>query len=103
MCDLLWSDPDDHCGWGISPRGVGYTFGQDISEAFNHNNGLSLVARGHQLVMEGMSWIVDRNVVTIFSAPNYCDQGNQAAIMEIDAKLSYSLYVPCPFNSAQFC
>ena len=55
MCDLLWSDPDDRCGWGISPRGAGYTFGQDISEAFNHNNGLTLVARAHQLVMEGMS------------------------------------------------
>lgn len=54
MCDLLWSDPDDRCGWGISPRGAGYTFGQDISEAFNHNNGLTLVARAHQLVMEGL-------------------------------------------------
>ncbi|CAA0833680.1 Serine/threonine-protein phosphatase PP2A-2 catalytic subunit [Striga hermonthica] len=31
MCDLLWSDPDDRCGWGISPRGAGYTFGQDIA------------------------------------------------------------------------
>jgi diadenosine tetraphosphatase ApaH/serine/threonine PP2A family protein phosphatase len=30
MCDLLWSDPDDRCGWGISPRGAGYTFGQVI-------------------------------------------------------------------------
>jgi serine/threonine-protein phosphatase 2A catalytic subunit len=49
MCDLLWSDPDDRCGWGISPRGAGYTFGQDISEAFNHNNGLTLVARAHQV------------------------------------------------------
>lgn len=58
MCDLLWSDPDDRCGWGISPRGAGYTFGQDISEAFNHNNGLTLVARAHQLVMEGMLWMV---------------------------------------------
>jgi serine/threonine-protein phosphatase 2A catalytic subunit len=27
MCDLLWSDPDDRGGWGISPRGAGYTFG----------------------------------------------------------------------------
>lgn len=32
MCDLLWSDPDDRCGWGISPRGAGYTFGQVISD-----------------------------------------------------------------------
>ena len=39
MCDLLWSDPDDRCGWGISPRGAGYTFGQVlfiISESFQH-------------------------------------------------------------------
>ncbi|KAL6770852.1 hypothetical protein ACKKBF_B32965 [Auxenochlorella protothecoides x Auxenochlorella symbiontica] len=49
MCDLLWSDPDDRCGWGISPRGAGYTFGQDISEHFNQANGLSLVARAHQV------------------------------------------------------
>jgi serine/threonine-protein phosphatase 2A catalytic subunit len=32
MCDLLWSDPDDRCGWGLSPRGAGFTFGEDISE-----------------------------------------------------------------------
>jgi diadenosine tetraphosphatase ApaH/serine/threonine PP2A family protein phosphatase len=73
MCDLLWSDPDDRCGWGISPRGAGYTFGQDISEQFNHNNGLTLVARAHQLVMEGYNWCHEKNVVTIFSAPN-CQQ-----------------------------
>ena len=66
MCDLLWSDPDDRCGWGISPRGAGYTFGQDISEQFNHNNGLSLISRAHQLVMEGYNWSQDKNVVTIF-------------------------------------
>lgn len=52
MCDLLWSDPDDRCGWGISPRGAGYTFGQDISEQFNHTNGLKLIARAHQLIMD---------------------------------------------------
>lgn len=58
MCDLLWSDPDDRGGWGISPRGAGYTFGQDISETFNHTNGLTLVSRAHQLVMEGYNWYV---------------------------------------------
>lgn len=58
MCDLLWSDPDDRIGWGISPRGAGYTFGQDISETFNHSNGLTLVSRAHQLVMEGYNWYV---------------------------------------------
>ncbi|VVT44929.1 uncharacterized protein SAPINGB_P000581 [Magnusiomyces paraingens] len=88
MCDLLWSDPDDRCGWGISPRGAGYTFGQDISANFNHVNGLSLVARAHQLVMEGFQWSQENQVITIFSAPNYCYRcGNQAAIMEIDDRM----------------
>nr|XP_043623036.1 serine/threonine-protein phosphatase PP2A catalytic subunit-like isoform X2 [Erigeron canadensis] len=85
MCDLLWSDPDDRCGWGISPRGAGYTFGQDISEQFNHTNGLKLIARAHQLVMEGFNWGHDQKVVTIFSAPNYCYRcGNMASILEVD-------------------
>eukprot|EP01026_Neomeris_dumetosa_P080440 TRINITY_DN89035_c0_g1_i2.p1 TRINITY_DN89035_c0_g1~~TRINITY_DN89035_c0_g1_i2.p1 ORF type:complete len:347 (-),score=45.58 TRINITY_DN89035_c0_g1_i2:121-1044(-) len=84
MCDLLWSDPDERLGWGISPRGAGYTFGQDISEQFNHRNSLKLVARAHQLVMEGYNWGHEKNVVTIFSAPNYCYRcGNMAAIMEV--------------------
>ena len=62
MCDLLWSDPDDRGGWGISPRGAGYTFGQDISENFNHNNGLTLISRAHQLVMEVSGIVFHRNV-----------------------------------------
>ena len=56
ICDLMWSDPDERDGWGISPRGAGYTFGQDITEQFNHNNGLKLIIRAHQLVMEGYGW-----------------------------------------------
>ncbi len=52
MCDLLWSDPDERSGWGVSPRGAGYIFGKDISQNFNQVNGLNLIARAHQLVME---------------------------------------------------
>jgi serine/threonine-protein phosphatase 2A catalytic subunit len=85
MCDLVWSDPDDRTGWGISPRGAGYTFGMDITQQFNHTNGLAFVSRAHQLVMEGYQWTHENGVITIFSAPNYCYRcGNQAAIMEID-------------------
>lgn len=29
---------------------------QDISEQFNHTNNLRLIARAHQLVMEGFNW-----------------------------------------------
>ena len=83
----------------MSARGAGYNFGQDISESFNHKNSLTLVSRAHQLVMEGYNWSHERNVVTIFSAPNYCYRcGNQAAIMELDDSLNYSFlqFDPAP-------
>ncbi|MES1922200.1 Serine/threonine-protein phosphatase 2A catalytic subunit beta isoform [Bonamia ostreae] len=99
MCDLLWSDPDNREGWGISPRGAGYTFGADKSAEFNHRNNFSLIARAHQLVMQGYNWSHSRSVVTIFSAPNYCYRcGNQAAIMEIDEFMDYSFikFEPAP-------
>jgi serine/threonine-protein phosphatase 2A catalytic subunit len=64
---------------------------QDISEQFNHTNGLRLVARAHQLVMGGYAWAHDKNVVTIFSAPNYCYRcGNLAAIMEVHENLDFT-------------
>ena len=86
MCDLVWSDPDDRTtGWGISPRGAGFIFGADVTQAFTHCNGLSTVVRAHQLVMEGYSWCHEKSLVTVFSAPNYCYRcGNQAAMMEVD-------------------
>jgi len=88
MCDLLWSDPDERTGWGISPRGAGFTFGQDVSEQFIQRNGLSFIARAHQLVMEGYNWCHEKSVVTIFSAPNYCYRcGNQASLMEVDENI----------------
>ena len=57
MCDLLWSDPDDRAGWGMNPRGAGYTFGQDIAEQFNHTNNLKMIARAHQLMMEVLNHV----------------------------------------------
>ena len=92
MCDILWSDPDERSGWGVSPRGAGYTFGQDVSEQFIHTNGLKFIMRAHQLVSEGYCWAHEGSVVTVFSAPNYCYRcGNLAAICEIDE------YVSCNF------
>ena len=178
MCDLLWSDPDDRGGWGISPRGAGYTYGQvcvrwrvawvgggvwawagvgarsrgrmcvccvfgrvrdasprrpssrrapplrfsraraaphtatnhhhppnhhtpdnntppqlytqDVSEQFNHANGLRFIVRAHQLVSEGYLWQHDGAVVTVFSAPNYCYRcGNKAAIIDVDDAMGH--------------
>lgn len=91
ICDLVWSDPEDRNGWGISPRGAGYTFGPDVTEQFCQTNGFGFVARAHQLVMEGFNWAHPQLCVTVFSAPNYCYRcGNQAAIMLVDENLNHS-------------
>lgn len=95
MCDLMWSDPEEIDGWGMSPRGAGYLFGADVVEKFLRNNEIELIARAHQLVMEGYKTMfpisanktgppVD-SLVTVWSAPNYCYRcGNVAAILELD-------------------
>jgi len=94
MCDLLWSDPEDVTGWGLSPRGAGYLFGGDVCQQFNAANNIDLIARAHQLVMEGYKWMFDEQLVTVWSAPNYCYRcGNVAAIMELDENLEKSFKV----------
>ncbi|KAL6122551.1 Serine threonine-protein phosphatase PP2A catalytic subunit [Nucleospora cyclopteri] len=90
MCDLLWSDPYEDKGWGLSPRGAGYTFGKDVTDKFNDKNNIKMICRAHQLVNDGYAWNHENSCVTIFSAPNYCYRcGNLAAIMEMDEKGNY--------------
>ena len=89
FCDLVWSDPDNVDAWAVSPRGAGWLFGSKVSREFNHINGLSLMARAHQLVMEGFRYhFKDKDVVTVWSAPNYCYRcGNVASVMHVNENL----------------
>ena len=99
MCDLMWSDPEEISGWGLSPRGAGYQFGQDVVEKFNVQNNLRLIARAHQLVMEGHKEMFNNSLVTIWSAPNYIYRcGNVAAILELDehCQQSFKIFEAAP-------
>jgi len=90
MCDLLWSDPEEISNFGLSPRGAGFLFGENVVQEFLQKNGLKMILRAHQLVMEGYKMMFHDTVATVWSAPNYCYRcGNVASIMEFDGQLNY--------------
>lgn len=109
LCDLLWSDPieeDSAEGLGEEEmerwynirymenptRGCGYVFGFSAVAEFLDRNDLLSVVRAHEVQDEGFRLHhflrPDRPhplVITVFSAPNYCDfYCNQAAILKLD-------------------
>jgi serine/threonine-protein phosphatase PP1 catalytic subunit len=100
LCDLLWADPEVAIpGWGYNARGVSYTFGHDVIAEFLELNNLELICRAHQVVEDGYEFQANRMLVTIFSAPNYCGEfDNAAAIMTVDKNLMCSFKVIRPSN-----
>lgn len=98
LCDLLWSDPSkDVQGWGMNDRGVSYTFGADKVTEFLEKHDLDLVCRAHQVVEDGYEFFANRQLVTIFSAPNYCGEfDNAGAMMSVDDTLMCSFQILKP-------
>ena len=87
MSELLWSDPCKENGRIPSKRGVGMSFGPDVAHKFLTENNLKLLIRSHEVKMNGYEVEPSKEVITIFSAPNYCDQmGNKGAIINFTAK-----------------
>ena len=84
----MWSDPDEIEGWGLNQRGAGWVFGKNPTNEFCHNNNLQLIARAHQLAMDGYQYHHDdTKLVTVWSAPNYMYRsGNKASIMEVSSE-----------------
>ncbi|KQK11962.1 serine/threonine-protein phosphatase PP1 [Brachypodium distachyon] len=109
LCDLLWSDPaaaagaggaSASSGWGENERGVSYTFGADVVERFLERHDLDLVCRAHQVVEDGYQFFAGKRMVTVFSAPNYCGEfDNAAAIMCVDDELTCSFQIIRPASA----
>lgn len=95
LCDLLWSDPDkDVQGWGENDRGVSFTFGADVVSKFLNRHDLDLICRAHQVVEDGYEFFAKRQLVTLFSAPNYCGEfDNAGGMMSVDETLMCSFQV----------
>ncbi|XP_025221727.1 serine/threonine-protein phosphatase 5 isoform X1 [Theropithecus gelada] len=84
MCDLLWSDPQPQNGRSVSKRGVSCQFGPDVTKAFLEENNLDYIIRSHEVKAEGYEVAHGGRCVTVFSAPNYCDQmGNKASYIHL--------------------
>lgn len=79
---MLWSDPRKQLGRGPNKRGVSMQFGPDVTKRFLDDNGLELLIRSHEVKHEGFEVEADGRLITVFSAPNYCDSvGNKGAFI----------------------
>ncbi|GAX81721.1 hypothetical protein CEUSTIGMA_g9149.t1 [Chlamydomonas eustigma] len=92
LMDLLWSDPttnDGVTGVQPSPRGPGLvTFGPDRVKDFCKNNGLQMIVRAHECVMDGFERFAQGHLITLFSATNYCGTAaNAGAILVLGRDL----------------
>ncbi|RKO92049.1 serine/threonine-protein phosphatase PP1-gamma catalytic subunit [Blyttiomyces helicus] len=98
LCDLLWADPDqDIDGWSDNARGISFTFGPDVVTRFIKKHDLNLICRAHEVVEDGYAFFAKRQLVTLFSAPNYTGEfDNAGAMMSVDETLLCSFQILKP-------
>ena len=107
FCDLLWSDPVDSATGSLvekykynTARSCSYYFGQQAACKLLKNLGLSSIIRAHEAQLEGYKmhrWNGQNKfpvVITLFSAPNYCDcYNNKGALLKlVDNTLNIQQY-----------
>jgi len=98
LCDLLWSDPEKGVDeYGENDRGVSFTFGETVVRKFTQKHDIDLICRAHQVVEDGYEFFGRRQLVTLFSAPNYCGEfDNSGAMMTVDESLMCSFQILKP-------
>ena len=105
LCDILWSDPSTEVDdWGQNERGISYIYSLTVIKKFLEQNNLDLICRAHQVVEDGYEFFRNRSLVTVFSAPAYCEEYNNcAAIMVVDSNLKCSFKVLKPLSEIDIC
>lgn len=67
---------------------------------------MDLICRAHQVVEDGYEFFSKRQLVTLFSAPNYCGEfDNAGAMMSVDESLlcSFQVSLTNHFTTNQMC
>lgn len=73
---------------------MSFTFGPDVVSRFLQKHDMDLICRAHQVVEDGYEFFSKRQLVTLFSAPNYCGEfDNAGAMMSVDESLLCSFQV----------
>ncbi|KAJ2025371.1 serine/threonine protein phosphatase Pzh1, partial [Coemansia sp. S610] len=98
--DLLWSDPSDTAAdWEENERGVSYCFGKSVISEFLRRMDFDLICRAHMVVEDGYEFFHGRQLVTVFSAPNYCGEfDNSGAVMNVNEELLCSFEILKPLT-----
>ncbi|KAL8151498.1 hypothetical protein V2J09_021306 [Rumex salicifolius] len=89
LMDLLWSDPTENDSIeGLRPNARGpdvtiklsvkWFFVPDRVADFCKKNKLQLIIRAHECVMDGFERFAHGQLITLFSATNYCGTANNA-------------------------
>lgn len=82
---ILWSDPSTTIqGFEVSSRGSGFFFGAASVANFLEKTNLKVIIRAHECVYDGYHEMFDGQLITVFSASNYCGLvQNQSAVLQI--------------------
>ncbi len=107
VVDILWSDPTDNDqeigiqqNYIRDPNNTGniVKFGPDKVDEFLKENGLYMILRAHECVMDGFERFAGGSLITVFSATDYCGRHKNAGAVlfitrefEIIPKLIYPL------------